>query len=175
MDSIELSKTALFSVILIVTEFISFNFTWPVLPPIVVVPFITSFVLAMALPFIKTQWIIGLIASLVIMIQKGGILPGPLIIPIYGFIFQTRKVKLSGAISSIIHVLYGVFLAPLIFSVAPATIVYKWLLVYLGSFAPAIVIAAVVFGVGGALAARSGYKIGLKIAKNLQEGRCHDS
>jgi hypothetical protein len=174
LRSIELSRAAIFSVILTVAELISFNFTWPILPPILVVPFITSFVLAMTIPFIRTQWIVGLIASLVTTISKGGFLPGPLIIPIYGFIFQTRKVKLSGAISSIIHVFYGVFLAPLIFTVAPATIVYKWLLIYFESLA-SVVVAAIIFGGGGAIAASSGYKIGSKIARNLKKERCYDS
>jgi len=109
----------------------------------------------------------GLVASLIANISKGGFLPGPFIIPIYGFIFQTRRVTLSGASSSIIHMFYGVFLAPLIFTVAPAKIVYELLLFYLGnpSLALAIIFAAIIFGIGGAVAASLGHKIGLELLR----------
>jgi len=138
------------------------------LPPIVVMPFVTSFVLAMSIPFHRGQWIMGLVASLLTVVSNGGILPGPFIIPVYGFVFQTGRVKLSGAVSSIIHVVYGVFLAPLIFVVAPAKVVLNWLLVYVSSLVPAVIIFLVVFGVAGAIAASSGYGIGLRIAEDLR-------
>ena len=174
LNSVELSGVAIFSSILTIAEVMSFALTWPLLPPIVVVPFITSFILAISIPFTRSQWIIGLIAFLITNISKGGILPGPFIIPAYGFIFQTGRVKLSGVLSSIIHVFYGVFLAPLIFSVAPAKLVYDWLLLSFGSFAPAILVATTVFGIGGAIAAGSGQAIGSGIAKNLPRRRHYD-
>ena len=117
----------------------------------------------------------GLVAFLVTNISKGGILPGPFIIPAYGCIFQTRRVKLSGALSSIIHVFYGVFLAPSIFAVTPARIVHGWFLLRFGSFAPSIIVATTVFGMGGAIAAGFGHAIGLKIANNLTGARYYDS
>ena len=175
MNSVELSRVAIFSSILTIAELMSFDFTWPLLPPIVVVPFVTSFILGISIPFIKSQWIMGLVAFVITNISKGGILPGPFIIPVYGFIFHTRRVKLSGAFSSIIHLFYGVFLAPSIFAVAPAKIAYSWFLLRFGSFAPAIVVATTVFGIGGAIAAGSGHGIGLRIAKNLSRGRYYDS
>ena len=170
-NSIEISTTAVFSAILTVVEVVGYNFTYPILPPVAVTPFFTSFILAMSIPFTKKQWMMGLIASLITNISKGGFLPGPFIIPIYGFLFTTRKVKLSGALSSIIHLVYGVFLAPFMFSVAPAKIVYEWILHYLSSYVLAIVVAILIFGVGGAIAASSGYKTGLKIAKNQTDFR----
>lgn len=168
INSIEVSTTAIFSAILAVTEFMNYNFTYPIISPIVVVPFITSFILASSIPFTKSQWIIGLIASLITNISKGGFLPGPFIIPIYGFIFQTRRVKFSGMFSSSIHMFYGVFLAPFIFSVAPAKIVYEWLLHYCSNFAITIIVAATIFCMVGGIAATLGYKMGLKIAKNFK-------
>jgi len=112
----------------------------------------------------------GLVASLIVNLSKGGLLPGPFIIPIYGFIFQFRRVKIAGATSAMIHMLYGVFLAPLIFAVAPAKIVYDWLLAYIGSLVPVLVVIGLIYGLGGALAAETGYRIGSKISKNLQNG-----
>lgn len=70
---------------------------------------------------------------------------------------------------------YGVFLAPLLFAVAPARIVFKWILVHTSSFIVAIIVAIIVavaiFGIVGAIAASLGHKIGLKIAKNLHRGK----
>jgi hypothetical protein len=145
------------------------------LPPILVVPFITSFILGVSLSVTRGQWIIGLVASQVISISTGAFLPGPLILPVYGVVFQTRRAKLSGAVSAMVHVIHGVFLAPLIFMVAPAKIVYNWLLAYVGSFVPAILIMTVVFGLGGAIVAGAGYRIGLKLAKNLRREAYNDS
>ena len=121
-------------------DIIIHNLTGTLLPPVVVVPFVTSLILAMSIPFTKRQWIIGLVASLIVIISIGASMPGPFIFPIYGFIFQIRRVKLAGAISAVTHIMYGVLLAPLVFVVSPAKIVYSWLLVYVGSFIPAFVI-----------------------------------
>ena len=173
--SVELSRIAIFSVILTLAELICYNLTWPMLPPIVVMPFVTSFVLAMSIPFHGGQWIMGLVASLLTIVSNGGILPGPFMIPIYEFVFQTRRVKLSGAVSSIIHVVYGVFLAPLIFIVAPAKVVLNWLLVYVRGLVPAMIVFLMVFGMAGAIAASLGYGIGLRIAENLRERRYRNS
>jgi hypothetical protein len=54
---------------------------------------------------------------------------------------------------------------------APAKIVYDWLLAYLGAVALAITAAAPIFVIGGAIAAASGYRIALGIAKNLRESQ----
>jgi len=171
MNSVEVARTALFSSVLAVADVITYKLTWPMLPPIVVAPFITSFVFGTSFPFTKHQWIMGLVASLTTILSTGGVLCGPYILLIYGFAFQTARVKFSGAFASVTHMFYGVFLAPLIFSVAPAKIVYNWLLNYLGSLAPAITVATLIFIAGGAIAAASGYKIALRIAKNLKESQ----
>lgn len=169
MHSVEVARTALFASVLTVVDIITYKSTWPMLPPIVIAPFITSFVLGMSIPFTRHQWVMGLLASLMTILLTGGILPGPYILLIYGFVFQTARTKFAGALASVAHMFYGVFLAPLIFSVAPAKIVYAWLLAHLGSLAPAITVAAFIFIVGGATTAASGYKIALRIAKNLNE------
>jgi hypothetical protein len=173
--SLELCRTAMFSAILTAVLFITFSYTWPVLPPIVVIPFVTSFVLALSIPFSRNQWVTGLVASLFTIILKGGILPGPFIIPFYGFIFTSRRVKLSGLLTSIIHLFYGILLAPLIFSVAPAKIVYEWVLLYANNFAPVIVSAMLIFGALGAIASSVGYTIGLRIARSCTNGGLDDS
>jgi len=111
----------------------------------------------------------GLLASLMTILSTGGVLPGPYILLVYGFVFQTARVKFAGALASVTHMFYGVFLAPVVFSIAPAKIVYNWLLAYLGSLAPAITVVSLIFIVGGATTAALGYKIGLRIAANLKE------
>jgi hypothetical protein len=161
----ELCRTALFAAILTIIELVSFTCLYPVLPPIVAVPFVTTFVLAMSIPFIKHQWIVSLIAATLVILFMGNLLPGPLTIPVYGAMFQTRKVKLSGALSAMIHVIYGVFLAPLIFSVAPAKILYISCQNFFNSFTIALVAVLVLFGLFGAVAAGSGYKLGRLIGK----------
>jgi hypothetical protein len=171
MNSVEVARTALFSSVLAVVDVITYKSTWPMLPPIVVAPFITSFVLGMSIPFSRHQWVMGLLASSMTILSTGGILPGPYILLIYGFVFQTARIKFAGAFASVTHMFYGVFLAPLIFSIAPAKIVYNWLLAYLGSLAPAITVVTLIFIVGGATTAASGYKIALRIAKNLNESQ----
>jgi hypothetical protein len=167
MNSVEVARTALFSSVLAVVDVMAYKLTWPMLPPIFVTPFINCFIFGMSVPFTKHQWIMGLLASLMTILSTGGVLPGPYILLIYGFVFSTGMIKLSGAFTSVAHMFYGVFLAPLIFSVAPAKIVYDWLLAYLRSLAPAIAVMALVFIIGGALTAASGYKIALRTARAL--------
>ena len=169
MNSVEVARTALFASVLTVVDVITYRSTWPMLPPIVLAPFITSFILGMSIPFTRHQWVMGLLASLITILATGGILPGPYILLIYGVVFQTARTKFAGALASVAHMFYGVFLAPLIFSIAPAKIVYNWLLTYVGNLAPAITVAACIFIVGGAITAASGYKIALRIAKNLND------
>ena len=168
MNTTEVARTAVFSSILTVVDVMSYQLIWPMLPPILVAPFVTCFILGISLPFSKHQWVIGLVASLVAVLFTGGVLCGPFILPIYGFVFQTKWVKFSGAFSSVIHMFYGVFLAPFVFSVAPAKIVYNWLLLYLGNFATAILAAVLIFAIGGVIAGTSGYRLGLRIAKNVK-------
>lgn len=163
--SVELSRTAILSALFSVIEFTVYTFTWPALPPIIMVPFITSFFLALTMPFSKSQWAMGLIASVITIVARGAVLPGPFVIPVYGLVFQSRRVKLSGMVSSVFHVLYCLFLAPLIFVVAPGKVIYQWLLAHLGSYAPAVAVAVVVFGVGGVLAASAGRTMGTRLAK----------
>lgn len=139
------------------------------MPPIVAVPFVTTFVLAMSVPFVKNQAILSIIATTLVLLFMGNILPGPLTIPVYGIMFQTRKVKFSGASSAVIHVIYGVFLAPLIFSVAPAKVLYMSFQNFFNSFAIANVVVLLLFGVFGAISAGSGYKLGRLIEKQY----CH--
>jgi hypothetical protein len=171
MNSVEVTRTALFSSVLAVVDILTYKSTWPMLPPIVMAPFITSFVFGMSIPFTKHQWVMGLLASLMTILSTGGILPGPYVLLIYGFVFQSARVKFAGAFASVTHMVYGVFLAPLIFSIAPAKIVYNWLLVYLGSLGPAITVATLIFIVVGATTAASGYRIALRIATNLKESQ----
>jgi hypothetical protein len=165
ITSVELCRTALFAAILTIVELASFTCIYPILPPIVAVPFITTFVLAMSIPFVKNQGVLSLIATTLVLLFMGNILPGPLTIPVYGAMFQTRKVKFSGASSAIIHAIYGVFLAPLIFSVAPAKIVYTSFQNFFNSFAIANLVVLILFGVFGAISAGSGYKLGQLIEK----------
>ena len=168
MNSTEVARTAIFSSILTIADVLSYQLVWPMLPPILVAPFVTCFILGISLPFSKHQWVIGLVASLVTVFFTGGILCGPFILPIYGFVFQTRWVKFSSAFSPVVHMFYGVFLAPFVFSVAPAKIVYNWLLLYLGNIATAIMVAVLIFAVGGMITGASGYRLGLRIAKNMK-------
>jgi hypothetical protein len=170
MDSLEVARTAIFSSVLTVVDVIIYHFTWPMLPPILLVPFINCLFFGMTLPFSRHQWMMGLIASIVTILSTGVVLPGPFILPVYGFAFQTRKVKFSGAFASVTHMFYGVFLAPFIFSVAPAKIVYDWLLLILGDFAPAIIVITLVFIAVGVVAGSLGYRVALRIAGNLKEG-----
>jgi hypothetical protein len=171
MNSVEVARTALFSSVLAVADVMAYQLTWPMLPPIFAAPFINCLIFGMSVPFTKHQWFMGLLASLIAILSTGGVLPGPYILLLYGFVFQTARIKLSGAFTSVAHMFYGVFLAPFVFSVAPAKIVYDWLLAYLRSFAPAITVMALVFIIGGASAAASGHRIALRITKNPKESQ----
>ncbi len=163
---------AIFSALFSVIELIVYTFTWPALPPILIAPFIASFFLALTIPFSRSQWVMGLIASVITIAARGAVLPGPFVIPVYGFVFQSRRVKLSGAVSSVFHVLYCLFLAPLIFAAAPGKVIYQLLMTYLGSFAPAVTVAVVAFGVGGIMAASVGRALGTRVAL-VVKGRGH--
>jgi hypothetical protein len=170
LQTIELSKLAVFSALLTVVELAVFTFTWPALPPIVVVPFITSLMLGLSLRYFRGQFLMALIACVITTLFKGALLPGPLALPVYGLIFQSGRVRLSGALSSAFHVIYGVFIAPAFFSVAPAKLLYDWMLRYVSNFDLAILVMLVIFAAGGALSAAAGYALGSRVSKSMRMG-----
>ena len=169
-SKIELTRTAMFSAIMAIAEAGVFAFTWPVIPPIVIMPFITSFLFAVSLPFLRTQWIIGIVAAIVATLVKGMILPGLLFLPIYGFIFQSGFAKTSGAVSSALHVIWGVILAPIFLSVAPAKALLKWFMPITGSVWLALLIAVIIYAIGGLLVAAAGYSVARRIVAATNSG-----
>ena len=166
-NSEELMMTVMFSAVLSIAEVLIYNLSWPLFPPITVMPFVTSFLLAVSISFTEKQWVMGLIAALIAIASKGGILPGLFIIPLYGILFQSRRIKAAGAVAPIIHVVYGVFLAPLLFVVAPALVIQDLILRFVNHLAFAVIVAAAIFGTMGAIGATIGYHTGLKIAKSI--------
>lgn len=167
--SVELSRTIIFSVLFSLFQLALFNFTWPALPPIVIVPFLSSGFLALTLPFSRNQWAMGLVASMVTIVSKGAVLPGPFIIPVYGIIFQSRRAELSGAVTSSLHVVYSLFLAPVVFAAAPGKVLYSWLMAYSGSLVVAVATVMALFAVGGILSARAGRRVGERISISIRK------
>lgn len=157
-------------------ELALYHVTWPALPPIVIVPFISCFFMALTIPFSRNQWAMGLLASIITIMSTGAVLPGPFVIPLYGFIFQSRMVELSGAVVSAFHVIYSIFLAPLVFAVAPGKVLYSWLMAYAGSFNLVVIIVMVLFAIGGILAALAGRRLGERVSRSIRNNRCtaHD-
>jgi FtsH-binding integral membrane protein len=96
-------------------------------------------------------------------------MPGQLMIPLYGLVFQGARAEkpwscgLAGFSASVLHVLYGVILAPMIFSVAPATAILSLVRGHAPDFGSAIAICAVAFGLGGMLSADIGRRLGIRI------------
>ena len=152
---------------------IIYTSVYPALPPIVIVPFVMCFFFGLTLSLTRRQFFIGLISFLLTGVLKGALLPGQLMIPIYALFFQTcegkwyRSAAIVGFAGSVVHVFYGVVLAPSIFSVAPAKVVLSWLITYLGQFTQALAAMMVVFGIGGMLSAEAGHRMGLRVFGKL--------
>jgi hypothetical protein len=98
-------------------------------------------------------------------------------IPAYGLLFQAAKGQkwwaggAAGFAGSALHVLYGVLLAPLIFSVAPATTIVSFAKPYTGSIESALAICIAIFGIFGMLAAEIGRRIGMRIRGKMNHVR----
>ena len=163
-STMELSRAAMFSAIMAIAEVGVFTFTWPAVPPIVIMPFVTSFLFALSLPFSRDQWIMGIVAAIAATAAKGMVLPGPLFLPIYGFTFQSGRARTSGAVASALHVIWGIIVAPIFLRVAPAKALLKWFMPLTGSMWPALMTAVAIYAVGGLLAAAAGYAVGRRVA-----------
>ena len=169
----EVTQIAVASAVLGITETIVFSAIYPALPPILVVPFVTSFVFAVTLAFCRKQWIIGVVSFILTAAIRGAFMPGQLMIPLYGLLFQGARAenawscRLAGFSASVLHVLYGMILAPMIFSVAPAAAILSLVRGHALDFGAAIAICAVVFGLGGMLSADIGRRLGIRIVGNL--------
>jgi hypothetical protein len=163
------AQIAVASAVLGIIEAILFSAIYPALPPILVVPFVTSFILAVTLVFCSKQWVIGVVSFILTAAIKGAFMPGQIMIPLYGLIFQGARsdnawsCRVAGFSASFLHVLYGMVLAPMIFSVAPATPILSLVRNHAFDFGSAIAICAFVFGLGGMLAADVGSRLGIRI------------
>jgi len=176
-DSTDVGYTAVFSAMLGVIEAVIYSTVYPTLPPIVIASFVTCFFFAVTLAFCRKQWVIGIIAFLVTALVRGLVLPGQFMIPAYGLLFQAVKGRkwwacgAAGFAGSALHVLYGVLLAPLIFSVAPATAIISFAKSYTGSVGSALAICIAVFGISGMLAAEVGRRIGMRVRRKMNQVR----
>ena len=165
----ETTQIAVASALLGIIEALVFITVYPALPPILIVPFVTSFIFAATLAFCRKQWIIGVVSFILTAAIRGAFMPGQLMIPIYGLVFQAARAenawscRLAGFSASVLHVLYGVILAPMIFSVAPATAILSLVRGRGLDFGSAIAICAVAFGLGGMLLADMGRRLGIRI------------
>jgi hypothetical protein len=174
--------TAVFSALLGVINTVIYSVVYPTLPPIVIASVVNCFFFAVTMSFCRKQWIIGILALLVTALVRGLVLPGQLMIPAYGLLFQAAKGRkwwscaAAGFAGSGLHLLYGVLFAPLIFSVAPATAIISLVKPYAGGIASAIAISTTLFGIAGAVAAHIGYRIGIRIHGNVNHvtGRTSD-
>jgi len=153
-----------------------FSTVYPLLPPIVIVPFLTCFFFGVTLSFSRKQLAIGIVAFLVTALVRGPMMPGQLMIPVYGSLFQGAKTenrhscRIVGFAGSALHVLYGVVLAPLVFSVAPATAAVSWIRPLAGTFELSLAICAVAFGLFGMLCADAGCRTGLLLRAKVGPG-----
>jgi hypothetical protein len=160
-----------------VIEAAIYSTVYPTLPPIVIASFVTCFFFAVTLAFCRKQWVIGIVAFLVTALVRGLVLPGQFMIPAYGILFQAVKGRkwwacgAAGFAGSALHVLYGVLLAPLIFSVAPATAIISFAKPYTGSVGSALAICIAVFGILGMLAAEVGRRIGMRVRGKMNHVR----
>jgi len=160
-----LSKAVMLGAVFGVLMLMGFSL-FPAAPPIIAVPALASFYLGLTIPLSDKQWLIALVGFLILMLGKGGlILPGPFILPLYGVIFTSRRAMLAGAISSLLHVLYGVFLAPMIFAVAPATRIMNFILQVIGRAFLGVMFILLLYALAGALAAYGGLKVGRRIRR----------
>jgi len=169
----EVTQIAVASAVLGIIEAMMFSAIYPALPPILVVPFVTSFIFAVTLAFCRKQWIIGGVSFILTAAIRGAFMPGQLVIPVYGLLFQGARAenawscRLAGFSASVLHVLYGMVLAPMIFSVAPAAAILSLVRGHALDFGFAIAICAVVFGLGGMLSADIGRRSGIRIGATL--------
>jgi hypothetical protein len=149
-----------------------FSAIYPALPPILVIPFVTCFIFAITLAFCRKQWIIGVVSFILTTTNRGALMPGQLMIPLYGLVFQGARAekawscRLAGFSASVLHVLYGMILAPMIFSVAPAAAILSLVRGHVLDFGSAITICAAVFGLGGMLSADIGRRLGIRVVRN---------
>jgi hypothetical protein len=175
-NSKDTAIVAIASATLGVIESMIFSTVYPLLPPIVVVPFLTCFFFGVTLAFSRKQLAIGIVAFLVTVLVKGTIMPGQVMIPLYGLLFQGAKTenrhscRIVGFAGSSLHVLYGVLFAPLIFSVAPATGVVSWVRPLAGTLELSLAICTVGFGLCGMLAADAGRRTGLLLREKVGPG-----
>jgi hypothetical protein len=165
------------SALLGIIEAMIFSSIYPTLPPIMVIPFVTCFIFAVTLAFCRKQWIIGVVSFLLTTAVRGALMPGQLMVPLYGLLFQGAQAqnpwscRLAGFSASALHVLYGMILAPMVFPVAPATAILSLVRSYALDFGSAIAICAVIFGLGGMISADVGRRLGIRILANL--GACN--
>ena len=173
LDAREVALVAVLSTMLGIISVIIYTLVYPVLPPIVIVPFVMCFFFGLTLSLTKRQFVIGLISFVLTGILKSAFLPGQLMIPVYALLFQMcegkwyRSAFIVGFAASVLHVFYGVVLAPSIFSIAPARMVMSWLITYLPQFMQAITLMMVIFGIGGMLAAEAGRRMGVRVFGRL--------
>jgi hypothetical protein len=166
------AQIAVASAVLGITEAIVFSTIYPALPPILVVPFVTSFIFAVTLTFCRQQLMIGVVSFILTDVIRGAFMPGQLMIPLYGLLFQGARAenawscRLAGFSASVLHVLYGMILAPMIFSVAPAAAILSLVRGHALDFVWATAVCAVVFGLGGMLAADIGRQSGIRIGRH---------
>lgn len=176
-NSTDVGYTAVFSAMLGLIEAVIYSTVYPTLPPIVIASFVTCFFFAVTLAFCRKQWVIGIVAFLVTALLRGLVLPGQFMIPAYGILFQAVKGRkwwacgAAGFAGSALHVLYGVLLAPLIFSVAPATAIISFAKPYTGSVGFALAICIAVFGISGMLAAEVGRRTGMRLRGKMNHVR----
>jgi hypothetical protein len=165
----EATHIAVASALLGIIEALVFSTVYPALPPILIVPFVTSFIFAVTLAFCRKQWIIGVVSFVLTSAVRGAFMPGQLMIPIYGLVFQGARVenawscRLAGFSASALHVVYGVILAPMMFSVAPATAILSLVRGRSLDFGSAIAVCAVTFGLGGMFLADMGRRLGIRV------------
>jgi hypothetical protein len=175
-NSKDTAIVAIASATLGLVESMIFTTVYPLLPPIVVVPFLTCFFFGVTLAFSRKQLAIGIIAFLVTALVRGTMMPGQLMVPVYGLLFQGAKTenrhscRIVGFAGSALHVLYGVVLAPLVFSVARATAVVSWIRPLAGTFELSLAICAVAFGLFGMLRADAGCRTGLLLRAKVGPG-----
>jgi uncharacterized membrane-anchored protein len=134
---------------------------------------VTCFFFGVTLAFSGKQFAIGIIALVVTALVKGAAMPGQFMIPVYAVFFQGARPdkrhswRIAGFAASSLHVVYGAVLAPMIFSVAPATALVTWVKPYTGTLALAVVVCTLTLGVCGMLAADAGCRTGLRLRKNV--------
>jgi len=173
LKSNDAAHVAVASVVLAGVESAVFSTVYPLLPPIVIVPFVTCFFFGVTLAFSGKQFAIGIVALIITALVKGAAMPGQFMIPVYGLLFQGARAdkrhscRIAGFAGSSLHVVQGTVLAPLIFSVAPATALVAWVKPYTGTLALAVVVCALTLGVCGMLAADAGCRTGLRVRKDV--------